>query len=519
MAATVQKAGQPSRPNLVVLLSDDHPAYVLGADGNEMAHTPNLDRLAAGGVRFARNYCQYPVCTPSRASMLTGQLPHAAGVTTLNTPLAEDKPTIAKQLRAAGYYTGVVGKMHWNCRPGPPQPGSHGFDSVMVDQGAWERYRDLVQDQIVEFHYFGGKMPLPDEIRTKPPYRDFLDPTRIWMNADCLPDPTYERDMRGTFLIEQGIDFIKEHRNEPFALWIGLSEPHAPFAFPVEDRDLYTADQFQLPPVGPDDGESVPLIFRELTDDDRKGITAACYTSVQYMDRNFGRVLRALEQLGLEDNTLVIYTSDHGALLGHHGRVEKHCLYDEAIRTPLLMRFPRAFSGGRVVNAMTETVDIAGTILELLDAPPLPVDQGRSLVPLIKGESTENRSEIFAEFLENEEAAIRTDEWKLIYCSGKRHRMDGLETDAPTPGRNLKLFDLINDPGELHNRIGDPATAAVAAHLLKRMLERFVVTHPEAQELPNGLSIEEKLDLFVRPRDARYMANGIRFMKYGVKPK
>src|SRR5258708_24850482 len=143
MLSSVDTENRNRRPNLVVLLADDHPAYLMGADGNALARTPNLDQLAAEGVRFARNFCQSPVCTPSRQSMLTGQLPHTSGVSTLNTPLSQEKPTVAKQLRAAGYHTGVIGKMHWNCKPELPHPGIHEFEWAMADQAAWRLYLDL----------------------------------------------------------------------------------------------------------------------------------------------------------------------------------------------------------------------------------------------------------------------------------------------------------------------------------------------------------------------------------------
>lgn len=519
MAEEKREPSSRRRPNLLVLLADDHPAYLLGADGNERVSTPNLDRLAAEGVRFARNFCQYPVCTPSRQSMLTGLLPHASGVSVLNAPLSPDAQTIAKQLRAAGYHTGVIGKMHWNCKPDPPHPGIHGFAWAKADQVAWQWYRESVEDRAAEYRYFGAEMPVEEGIRTKPQYWDFIDPTRVWMNADCLPEPGYERDLRGTFLVEKGIGFMREHRDRPFALWVSLSEPHAPFAFPVEDAGMYPAEDVVLPEVGARDAESVPTVFRELSENDWRGITAAAYTSVQYLDRNMGRVLRALKQMGLEENTLVVYTSDHGAMFGHHGRVEKHCLYDEAIRTPLLMRLPSRFEGGRVIEALTESVDITGTIIELLELEPLKVDHGRSLVPLLDNRETTHREEIFSECLENEEAGVRTEEWKFWYCSGKRKRMDGLETDDPTPGRYVRLFHLTEDPLELNDLSGLPGSAKVIEGMKQRVLARFMATHPEANALPGGLSLEERLDWFVRPRDAIYSGAGPLANKYGIGVK
>src|SRR4051812_39070588 len=172
----VAGALQTRKPNFLFILADDHAGYVLGADGNRQAETPNLDRLASQGTRFAQHYCNSPVCTPSRQSFLTGQLPHAAGVTVLKTPLAADKPTISGQLQRAGYKTAVFGKMHFN-RPG--QPGLHGFDVAMTE------------DEITKgWQKAGGNHPVETGVRTKRlPWRPFQTPASEWLNADNLPYP------------------------------------------------------------------------------------------------------------------------------------------------------------------------------------------------------------------------------------------------------------------------------------------------------------------------------------------
>jgi choline-sulfatase len=254
--------------------------------------------------------------------------------------------------------------------------------------------------------------------------------------------------------------------------------------------------------VGRDDEPLIPLIFRDLSPADKRGINAAYYTSVEYLDRNLGRVLRALSEAGLDENTLVVYTADHGYCLGHHGRFEKHSLYEEPTRTPLLLRFPQRIKGGRTVGAMTESVDIPATILDLLAVEPLPASHGRSLVPLLDGESQTHRDVVFFEYLENEEAAVKTEQWKLIYCSGRRHRQDGYETHDPTPGRYLRLYNFKDDPAELANLAGNPQYENLTETLKRYLLTRFLTTHPEAPQLPVDLSIDAKLDWFLRPRDA-----------------
>ncbi|MBM3745987.1 MAG: sulfatase [Acidobacteria bacterium] len=473
------------RPNLLFVIGDDHAGYVLGAAGNRLAQTPNLDRLAADGTRFAHHYCNSPVCTPSRQSFLTGQLPHSAGVTRLPTRLPEDKPTLARQLRQAGYFTGAVGKMHFNQ---PPAPGLHGFDTPMADQAVAKAWNEQVKPR-----------PVPSEIRTKPVWRPFKDHARIWLNSDKLPVGRYYEDMRGTFIARQATRFLEENKDRGFALWVSFQEPHSPFDFPVEDRDRFDPARFDVPRVGAEDAWQVPLIFRDLTREEKQGIIAAYYTSVAFLDRNVGVVLDKLKALGLDENTLVVYMGDNGYSLGQHGRFEKHCSYEPAVHIPLLMRLPGRVRRG-VVNDLTEAVDVPFTILDLLGAETLPVAHGQSLRPYVEGRRPSRpRDHIFSEYLENEEACVRTARWKFVYSTGKRARGDGYATDNPTPGRWMRLFDLRTDPGEFTDVAGKHPD--VVKQLRALMLQRFRDTHPEAAREPERLSGEEALDFYLRPRD------------------
>ena len=317
-SAVSARSQRRSRPNFIFLMADDHAGYVMGCDGNHRAETPNLDRLAAESVRFSQHYCNSPMCTPSRQSLLTGQLPHATGVTRLMTPLKDGKPTIARQLKQAGYRTAVYGKMHFQKAA---FPGQHGFDVPVTEDEIARLWRQQVRPE-----------PVPADVPTTPPWRPLKDPARIWLNAEKLPFPRHERDMEGTFIASQALRFLDEHRSQdqPFALWVSFMEPHSPFRFPVEERTRFQAATFPVPTVGPEDHQQIPLIFRDLRDDDKRGIIAAYYTSARFLDGNIGAVLEHLRKLGMDDNTVVVYTADHGYMLGQHGRFEKHCGYDPA---------------------------------------------------------------------------------------------------------------------------------------------------------------------------------------------
>ena len=240
-----------------------------------------------------------------------------------------------------------------------------------------------------------------------------------------------------------------------------------------------------------------PARLPDLTAADKRGIVAAYYTSVEFLDRNIGLVLHKLADLGIDGNTVVVYTADHGYDLGQHGRFEKHCGYDPALRVPLLVRHPHRIQP-RVVHDLTEHVDLSATIADWLHLEPLPFRHGRSLRPYLEGKPVRGRDHVFSEYLENEEAYIRSTRWKFVYCTGRRERQDGYVTGNPTPGRYAILYDIEKDPGEFHNVAKDHPE--VIAKMERLMLERFRNTHPDAASEPQG-AVREALDFYLRPRD------------------
>lgn len=485
LAASLGAAPPSPRPNFLFILADDHAGYVLGAAGNKQAVTPNLDRLAAEGTHFRQHHCNSPVCTPSRQSFFTGLMPSAAGVTVLSTPLSEQKATLARQCKSAGYTTAVFGKMHFNT---PSRPGLHGFDYAFCE--------DAIQKQWLERPY----APLTPSFHVKPKWQPFRDPANIWLNADKLPYGRYAADMKGTFIARQASEFLEQNREKPFALWVSFHEPHSPFDFPIEDSHKFDPAAFAVPRVGPEDGAQIPLIFRDLTAEQKQGIIAAYYTSARFLDRNVGRVLAKLRDLHLDDNTVVIYMADHGYSLGQHGRFEKHCGYNPALHVPLIIRWPKHVRAGHRVEDLTEHIDVTPTICDLLGVDPLPGMHGQSLRPyLTGGRPAHPRDHIVSQYLENEEAFVKTRDWKYIYCTGKRERTDGYKTDRPTPGRYRRLYDLAADPGEFTDVTA--AHPTVVADLENRLLTRFRATDPAARNEPKG-SNDQALDHYLRPRDA-----------------
>ena len=465
--------------NVLFLMADDHAPYVMGAYGNKIIRTPNLDRLAAQGARFERAYVNSPVCSPSRQSIITGKLPHAAGVTLLRTPLSPRQLTIAEHLKKFGYATGAVGKMHFNSNL------KHGFD-YRVDRREFRQYQKS----------HPPRRP-PSSVLVRPTWRPFRDPARIWLNADVRPSALYDADSEGTYFVHRAIEFLEENKDRPFCLWLSFYEPHSPFNFPVEYAHKYDPREMPLPPVSAEDGRWIPAEFRNLTEEDRRGIVAAYYTAVEYMDKNIGLALDALKRLGLDGNTLVIYVGDHGYQLGHHGRFEKHTMWEEAIRAPLLVRAPGLKP--MVTDAMTEFIDLAPTILDVLGVDPMPGQQGKSLLPVLEGKTKTHRSYVFSEFLPDNKAMIRTAQYKYIFTTGEHDLEMHYATGFGPPGITHRLYDEQRDPHEFHNLAGSPQYSGVIKTLQLKMLERFLATHPRAKELPPQLSLEEALVWFCEP--------------------
>ncbi|HSW44491.1 MAG TPA: sulfatase-like hydrolase/transferase [Phycisphaerae bacterium] len=479
-----------ARPlNVLMIVGDDHQNDVVGCYGNKLARTPSLDRLAAQGARFDRAYCNTPICTPSRQSFLCGRYPQAVGVTSLTQALDDDQITLAERLRGAGYRTAAFGKMHFN------SPKSHGFE-VFKPEPAWYAWR---QSQ--------PRRTLPEGIEVFPEWKPFRDPARIWLNGINRPQGLYDDEMAGTWYAREAVAFMKENRDRPFFVQIGFHEPHSPFWFPVDFNDCFRPEDMPVPKPGPEDAGQIPKVFADLTDDDKRGIIASAYTSVAYLDKNIGRVLDAVDSLGLADDTLVIYIGDNGYHLGQHGRFEKHSFFERAVRVPLIIRLPGKIKPGTETAALAELVDLVPTVLDYLG---LPADRnaspprdlhGHSLRLILDGTRQHIRDTVFSEYRHTEEIMARTDRWKLIYRSS-RAVVDWYEPVETLKGRSIRLYDQLNDPEEMHNVAADPANAAVVKDLLARMADFYKRVPPRGETPPAGLATEDFLDWAIAQRNA-----------------
>lgn len=455
VAGATLRAATPERLNVLFLIADDLNCD-LGCYGAAEMQTPNIDRLAARGVRFERAYCQYPLCSPSRSSFLTGRRPNATGVLLLPTAQKPVQPhfrekipgtiTLPQLYRQNGFFSARVGKLyHYGV---PSQIGTGGLD----DPASWDyainpRGRDKDEEaKIVKMHpgNFGD--------------------TVSWLAADGQ-----DREQTDGIGAEEAIALLErfQRQGEAFFLGVGFYRPHTPYVAPKKYFDLYPQDKVTLPALSADDQTRTPkpayASFRagqdSATDELRRAAIQAYHASTSFVDAQVGRVLDALDRLGLAQNTIVVFTSDHGYHLGDHGLWQKYSLFERSARVPLIIAAPHAKANGRAAAGLVEMVDIYPTLASLSGLKAPDYLDGLDLRPMLDDATRTLKPAAFSQILRGnvEGYSVRTDRWRYSEW-----------TQAGRP--SAQLFDEMNDPAETKNLAGDPAQAATVAEL-HRLLE------------------------------------------------
>jgi arylsulfatase A-like enzyme len=476
--------GAAERPNILFIMTDDHAAHAVGAYGSRINETPHLDRLAREGMRFDRCFAVNSICTPSRASILTGKYSHKNGVPVFNR-FDGTQPHVARYLQAAGYHTGVVGKWHLGSEPTgfdhyivlPGQGLYH--DPVFLERGGRrtiEGYAtDIITDLAIDFLEKRPKgKPFFLCLQHKAPHREWSPgPKHARLYADVdLPEPPTLRDdySTRTDAARETTMTIARHltRND-------LKLPPPPGLDGPERRKWLGAVPMEV--AVEVDGET-----RTLTGDDLLKWKYQRYIKdylrcIAAVDDNVGRVLDYLDSSGLRENTVVVYTSDQGFFLGDHGWYDKRFMYEESIRMPFIVRWPGVVKPGSAQDAIALNVDFAPTFLEAAGLA-VPADmQGRSLVPLLAGKRPPDwrRSMYYRYYHDpghhNTRAhyGVRTETHKLIHFWKKDQ---------------WECYDLSSDPRELKNIHDDPAAAGIVAGLKEelRRLKAEVQDHDEFAE-------------------------------------
>ena len=417
------------RPNLLYIHSDQHNPYVLGCYGDTVVQTPALDRLAARGVLFRNAYCPSPICVPSRMSTLTGRHPFENDCWTNEQALDSGIPTMAHAMGAAGYHPVLIGRMHSR---GPDQ--LHGYA---------ER---LVGDHSANHH--GGTPGVDHGVLTgtQGPARISLELSGIGQNAYEVHDE-YVTAATIQRLNELGIAKRSNVWEGPFSISVGLMLPHQPFVARRKDYERYEG-RVPAPDHPETFGDHLHPYHRwwrercgikEVTDEETSRARTAYWALVDRVDAMIGQMLDALERNGLAENTLIVYSSDHGEQVGEHGLWWKQTFYEEAIKVPLIMSWPGKLPEGESYEQVVSALDLNATMLDAMAAPPLPSSHGKSLLRLLRGESDDWQNRAFSEYCTDDgciHRMVREGEWKLNYYDGHEPQLFNLRED-PTELRDL----------------------------------------------------------------------------------
>ncbi|MEO0475083.1 MAG: sulfatase [Planctomycetota bacterium] len=486
-------AGWPTlaaeRPNILFIYSDDHAAHAIGAYGGRLAGlnpTPTLDKLASQGVVLTNAFCTNSICTPARATILTGQYSHVNGVTAFDT-LPPEKHALPRLMGGAGYQTAVIGKWHLKA-----EPSAFDYYAVLPGQGSY--FNPILRVQ--------GDQPWPENTVQRAGYNSFHSSDIVRMHT---------------------LEWLKKRdKNKPFFLMCQFKAPHDNFE--NAERYDFLFDDIDIPePVslrkrgnhGPVDkplyGTSVGkrtewrnmghhmFVDRELDDDAYLTESYQRYLKkylrcVRGIDDNIKRILDGLEKSGDLDNTIVVYTTDQGFMLGEHDYIDKRWMYEESLRIPFIVHYPKAYKAGHTVDAIINNTDIAPTLLAMAGIDTPGDMQGRSFEGMLKEgpvpddwrDATYYRYYLHMTHHDNPaHFGIRTKDKKLIFFYGLKLDVKGAAKNANPTEPYWEFYDLAKDPSEMDNRINDPAYADTIAALrerLKQLREELGDTdeaHPE----------------------------------------
>jgi choline-sulfatase len=462
---------QPRRKNILLIMTDQHRPAALSINGSTPAHTPGLDALARSGMRFDHAYCTTPVCVPSRASLLTGLWTHDHGAVNNDTPWPYEHKTIAHYLNDVGYITALIGKMHF------VDAQTHGFD-YHLDGNDWIQYlgpkTQLYADEIGNHPNSGADFPEIDFL-----WKDSGDPWTGHVTDDGRKGATAvggiskleEKDHFESFVTRESIRFLKKYGNgpDPFLLVTSYLKPHGPFT-PVQRFYLqYPADEMKLPNTW--HKEELATLPKELQnsiehdwltpelyiEENAKRRMALYYAALAQMDDNVGKMLQALHDLGLDEDTIVLYTADHGEMLGDHGLWQKTVFYEQSVGVPLIVRVPRVTKPDTRSQTLVSLVDVVPTLLELCEVPiPAGLD-GSSISADLRGPETTRDTAVFSEYglrTKGAKAMIRHGDFKYVSYSH----------DSPD-----QMFNLKSDPEEVHNLAVLPQHAAKAQEMKAKL--------------------------------------------------
>jgi len=453
-------AAQPDKPNVLFLICDDLNCD-LGCYGHKLVQSPNIDRLAQRGVLFHRAYCQYPLCGPSRASFMTGLYPDQTLVRRNAIYIREHVPnvqTMAQMFRRNGYFATRIGKIfHYNV---PRHIGTGGHD----DPYSWDQ----------TFNPRGRDKDDEDKIFSLRPGR--FGGTMSWLAADGT-----DAEQTDGIAATKAVGLLKQYAQEErrFFLAVGLFRPHTPYVAPKKYFEMYPREKITIPEMPEGYLKTLPQPARRsitrkkeqvnLPDKLARRAIQAYYASITFADAQLGRILDALKETGLQENTIIVFTSDHGYHMGEHGHYQKTTLFENATRVPLIFAGPGIEAAGQSASAPAEMLDIYPTLAALCGLSAPKYLSGVSLMPALKDASAQPRTSAFTQYANG--YSIRT----------PRYRYTEWGNDGSA---GAELYDHKTDPLELHNLAGSREHAAIVDKLSRQLRERIAA----AKKKPDGVT-------------------------------
>ncbi|MBC7235930.1 MAG: sulfatase-like hydrolase/transferase [Chloroflexi bacterium] len=469
----------PDRPNILWICTDQQRYDTIHALGNAHIRTPNLDRLVAEGVAFTQAYCQSPICTPSRASFLTGQYPSTIHVNRNgNAYFPQGVRLITRDLADLGYDCGLVGKLHLSAAEGRveqrPDDGYRVFQwsHHPKPEPFWPTeqhdYQRWLRDQGVDWEQaYGGETPDGSDARTE------------------FSPGIAARYHQTTWCAQVAEEFIREPRQGPWLMSVNPFDPHPPFDPPPEYLARMDVASMPLPLFRPEELQS-QLRFAGIDhqtekpvspyDYDARLMIAAYYAQIELIDDAVGRLLDVLEETGQRENTIVIFTSDHGEMLGDHGLLLKGCrFYEGAVHVPLILSWPGHWQSGLCSDALVELVDLVPTFLDVLGQPIPEKVQGRSLLPILEGRAAPSHHRAFVR-CEYHDALARP------YRSRANMIFDGRYKLVLYHGHEVgELYDLAADPHEFYNLWDEPDLERMRCRLMKQIFDAVMLVTDDGQ--------------------------------------
>lgn len=449
------KKNKNNKPNVLFIIADDLTATAVSSYENKMSHTPNIDNLAAEGTKYTRAYTQYPVCGPSRASLMFGYYPNATntyGYVSGRENVGPSRKSLTQLFKDNGYYTARVSKIYHMGVPIDIETGSNGQD----DEASWtERFNSQGPEWTAE-----GEA----ELVQNNPYG--LKPRKggnVMTIVKADGDDLAHSDGKTA---EKAVELIKQHKNNPFFLAVGLVRPHVPFVAPSKYFEPYPHEQMVLPPKVENDWDDIPArginyvtsVNGEMSEEQEKKAVAGYYASVAYMDAQVGKILKALKEEGLEDNTIVVFTSDHGFHLGEHRFWMKVSLHEESVRVPLIIKVPG--KAPAVCNSFSELLDLYPTLADLAGIEASKGLQGKSLVKTLNNPQVEVRDFAFSVSQGGKSFLVRNHKWAYIQY----------DEDA---GAGMELFDMEYDAKQYNNLAYNPAYDDVVQEMQLKLTEKL----------------------------------------------